>query len=219
MTDFAAERAQMVRSQLRDRGIVDMAVLEAMGSVPREEFVPPGSQADAYADRALPIGDGQTISQPYIVALMVAELGLSPRARVLDVGTGSGYAAAVASRIARHVFTIERHARLAEEATSRFERLGYLNVTVGVGDGSRGWPEHAPFDGISVAAAAPIVPEELVAQLVIGGSLVIPTGSGRRQRLIGIRRTGEETVEHHDLGAVRFVPLIGDGGFEDRGGS
>lgn len=215
--DPATARARMVSRQLRRRGIADDAVLDAMGIVPREAFVPSDSRADAYADRPLPIGDGQTISQPYIVALMAAELELSPGERVLDVGTGSGYAAAVLSRIAGHVFTVERHRRLAEEARSRFERLGYDNITVRVGDGSQGWAAHAPFDGISVAAAAAAVPEPLPAQLSIGAALVIPTGSGGRQRLIKVERTGEETFEQWDLGPVRFVPLIGDGFDERRG--
>jgi protein-L-isoaspartate(D-aspartate) O-methyltransferase len=208
------DRNAMVEWQLARRGVRDAGVLRAMREVPREAFVPPEVVEFAYEDSALPIGEGQTISQPYIVALMLEALELEPESVLLDVGTGSGYAAAVASRIAARVYTIERHRTLAERAQEIFRWLGYDNVEVRVGDGSLGWPEAAPFEAIAVAAAGPKVPQALLEQLADGGRLVIPTGPEHEQHLQRIRRTPEGLVED-DLGAVRFVPLIGAGAWPD----
>jgi len=182
--------------------------------VPREAFVPRARRRRAYDDAPLPIGSGQTISQPYIVALMLEalELGTAPAdpdVRALDVGTGSGYAAAVMSRIVAHVYTVERHERLAREAGRRFERLGYDNVSVRHGDGTRGWPEHAPYRGIAVAAAADAVPPALRDQLAVGGCLVVPvSASFFGQRLLRIRRLGVDRFAQDTLASVRFVPLV-----------
>jgi protein-L-isoaspartate(D-aspartate) O-methyltransferase len=209
------EREAMVERQLANRGVSDDRVLRAMREVPREAFLPPELGEFAYEDSALPIGEGQTISQPYIVALMIEALDVRPEHRVLDVGTGSGYAAAVLSRIADRVYTIERHRTLAEQAERTFRALGYDNIQVRVGDGSLGWPEAAPFDAIAVAAASPTVPRALLNQLAPGGRLVIPTGSTVRfQRLLRVTRT-RRGFEEDDLGEVRFVPLIGAGGFPE----
>ena len=212
--DFEAERDRMVDRQIRRRGIEDPDLLRAFREVPREEFVPVAMRDAAYHDGPIPIGEGQTISQPYIVALTLAELDLDEGDRVLDVGTGSGYAAAVMSRIVSEVYGIERHEALAEEARMRFRSLGYDNITVTVGDGSVGWPEHAPYDAIAVAAAAPSVPDPLVEQLAVGGNLVLPTGSGR-QHLVRIRRTSPDSTEEDRITAVRFVPLVGEAGWSE----
>ena len=209
----------MVREQVESRGIRDPAVLQAMLEVPREAFVPEDEVEFAYRDSPLPIAAGQTISQPYIVALMAAALELEPNDRVLEVGTGSGYAAAVLSRITREVYTIERHAELAERAGQVLESLGYDNVHVLHGDGTKGWPEHAPYDGIVVAAGGPEVPEALLAQLAVGGRLVIPIGpTPRLQELVRITRVGEDEYSRENLGGVRFVPLIGAEGWQERAG-
>jgi protein-L-isoaspartate(D-aspartate) O-methyltransferase len=211
-------RERMVETQIARRGVRDPRVLEAMRSVPREAFVLPGSEEFAYEDQPLPIGEGQTISQPYVVALMIEAAGVSPGDRVLEVGAGSGYAAAVMSRIADRVYAIERHAALAEAAQQRLDRLGYGNVELRVGDGSRGWPEAAPFDAILVSASTPDVPDALKAQLAIGGRLVLPVG--RRlfhQTLRKLTRTGVSDYEDEDLGSVAFVPLIGEQGWTEDG--
>jgi protein-L-isoaspartate(D-aspartate) O-methyltransferase len=210
-TDTARNR--MVDAQIARRGIKDARVLAAMRAVPRENFTAPGFEEFAYEDSALPIAEGQTISQPYIVGAMLAGAELEPGDKLLEVGAGSGYAAAVASRIAGQVLAIERHAALTEAATQRLAALGYTNVTLKTGDGSRGWPEEAPFDAIIVSAGGPSVPETLKQQLAIGGRLVIPVGPADEQRLIRLTRTGEESFEQDDLGAVRFVKLIGAGGW------
>ncbi len=219
MDDRIAERGRMVETHLVARGIRDPVVLAAMRSVPREQFIAGELAEFAYEDGPLPIETGQTISQPYIVALMLEALGLQAHGRVLEVGTGSGYAAAVLSRIAAEVYTIERHAELAAAAESRLEVLGYANVRVLHGDGTLGWAEHAPYDGIVVAAGGPEVPGPLLEQLADGGCLVIPIGSTPRdQELIRVcRRSGHFTRE--SLGGVRFVPLIGAEGWEDSGQS
>ncbi len=210
MARASREREAMVRTQIAARGIRDEAVLRAMGEVPREAFLPPELEEFAYRDSPLPIACGQTISQPYIVALMTAALELSPGDRVLEVGTGSGYAAAVLSRIAREVHTIERHEELARLAARRLHDLGYDNVEVHHGDGTLGWPEAAPYDAIVVAAGGPTVPEALLDQLAIGGRLVMPVGEDRDlQTLIRVRRRPDGTLEREDLRDVRFVPLIG----------
>jgi protein-L-isoaspartate(D-aspartate) O-methyltransferase len=203
-----AAREVMIAS-LRARGIVDARVLAAFAAVPREEFVPPALAAHAYADMPLSIGAGQTISQPLVVAIMTAALELHGDERVLDVGTGSGYAAAVLGRLAARVDTIERIDALAAAASARLARLGHANVTVHVGDGSRGLAERAPFDAIAVAAGAPAAPASLVAQLAVGGRLVLPVGDGNEQRLVRVTRVGVDRFVTKDFGDVRFVPLIG----------
>jgi protein-L-isoaspartate(D-aspartate) O-methyltransferase len=209
-----AERQRMVERQLAARGVHDRAVLRAMGEVPREAFVPDELAEFAYADSPLPIEAGQTISQPYIVALMIQALELEPGDRVLEIGAGSGYAAAVMSRIAREVYTVERHGELAELARRRCHDLGYDNVHVLHGDGTLGWPDHAPFDAISVAAGGPEVPEPLLDQLAAGGRLVIPIGADpREQVLVRVRRDEHGELERESLGRVRFVPLIGAAGW------
>lgn len=199
---------------LINRGISDQQVLKAMETVPRENFVGPELAGLAYEDSPLPIEEGQTISQPYIVALMTEAMQLRPDDNVLEIGTGSGYAAAVLSRIVKQVYTIERHERLATLAGGRLQELGYDNVTVRCGDGTRGWPEHAPFDAIVVTAGAPAVPQSLIRQLAMGGRLVIPTGPGRHeQKLVRVTRVSEEKTETEELAGVRFVPLVGEEGW------
>ncbi len=211
MASFERQRKAMVRNQIEARGVRDPQVLEAMAEVPREAFVPEGMRELAYDDGPLPIGSEQTISQPYIVAAMVAALRLEPTDRVLEIGAGSGYAAAVLSRIAAAVYAVERIGDLAEGARERLERLGYDNVHVRHGDGSVGWPEAAPFDAIVVAAAGPRVPESLRRQLAIGGRMVIPVGPTRaEQHLFRLIRVDEERFEEEELDPVRFVPLLGE---------
>lgn len=206
-------RWEMVERQLRARGIRDFRVLEAMRTVPREAFMPRNQRAFAYEDRALPIGGGQTISQPYMVAAMAEALQLTPEDRVLEVGTGSGYQAAVLGSIARDVFTVERVPELAETARENLEALGFSNVHVGVGDGSLGWPGEAPFDAILVTAAAPNVPPPLREQLSPdGGRLVIPVGSRFEQNLQRVVRRGEQE-ETSVVVPCRFVPLLGEEGW------
>jgi protein-L-isoaspartate(D-aspartate) O-methyltransferase len=210
---FAEERRRMVDEQIAARGIDDARVLAAMRDVPREAFVGDDEMEAAYEDVPLPIGEGQTISQPFIVALMLAEAELRPGDRLLEVGTGSGYAAAVASRIVATVDTIERHASLAEQARRRLARLGYDNVIVHVGDGSRALPGGAMFEAILVTAGGPEIPSDLKAELAIGGRLIMPVGPlGRAQRLIKLVRRDETTYDEHDLGAVMFVPLVRSSG-------
>jgi len=216
MSNSATERARMVRTQLAARGIRDARVLAAMASVPREAFLPPELEEFAYEDHPLPIAEGQTISQPYIVALMTAALAIGPNDRVLEIGTGSGYAAAVLGHMAREVFTIERHAALSALAATRLRDLGYAHVHVTHGDGTLGWAEHAPYDAIVVAAGGPEVPEALVAQLAVGGRLVIPVGDEKSmQTLVHITRAADGSLRREDLGDVRFVPLIGAQGWAD----
>jgi protein-L-isoaspartate(D-aspartate) O-methyltransferase len=216
MSDFKHLRQKMIEYQLAARGLCDQTVLNAVNSVPREEFVPTELVEFAYSDSPLPIAASQTISQPYIVALMTAALELKPQERVLEVGAGSGYAAAVLAQIAKQVYTIERHKILADSARGKLEELGYINIQVLYGDGTLGWPEHAPFDAIVVAAGGPEVPENLKQQLAIGGRLVIPVGSSlRTQKLLRVRRISEDEYQQEDLGSVRFVPLIGAAGWED----
>jgi protein-L-isoaspartate(D-aspartate) O-methyltransferase len=216
MNGIAERRVEMVRSQLRARGVSDPAVLEAMARIPREAFVDPGLLEFAYEDAPLPILEGQTISQPYIVAAMTEALNLQPDDRVLDVGTGSGYAAAVLSRIVREVYTIERYAGLAKAARAVFERLGYDNIHLRVGDGTLGWPGEAPFDAIMVAAGGPGVPKALLDQLALGGRLVIPVGdTPREQELVRLEKDPEGKLRQERLGHVRFVPLVGDQGWQE----
>jgi protein-L-isoaspartate(D-aspartate) O-methyltransferase len=200
-------REAMVAGQIEQRGVRDARTLAAMRKVPRHLFVPPALQAEAYSDHPLPIGHDQTISQPYIVAFMTEALGLRGGETVLEVGTGSGYQAAVLAEIAARVYTIEIVAPLAEEARERLKRLGYGNVEVRAGDGYAGWPEKAPFDAVMVTAAAPRVPEPLKQQLKDGGRLVIPVGD-ESQELVVLTRTGSAYVEDRVL-PVRFVPMTG----------
>lgn len=204
----------MIRDDLIGRGIKDAAVLQAMRVVPREAFIAPELAAQAYADHPLPIEEGQTISQPYIVAYMTEALELSPTDRVLEIGTGSGYAAAVLGRIATTVYSVERLKRLADSARERLAELGYRNIIIHEGDGTCGWPEHAPYDAIVVAAGAPHLPEPLLEQLALGGRLVIPVGAtSNLQMLIRVRRLAENDYRSEDLCPVRFVPLIGAAGW------
>jgi protein-L-isoaspartate(D-aspartate) O-methyltransferase len=204
----------MVERQLRRRGIAEERVLSAIGVVPRELFVPEGLRSHAYEDGALPIGHGQTISQPFVVATICALLGLEGHERVLDVGTGSGYQAAVLAELAADVVTIERVPELAEASRDRLLEAGYRNIEVRVGDGSLGVPERAPFDAIAVAAAAPSVPRALYEQLSDGGRLVLPRGSRRGQDLVLVLRTPDGPAEQASI-SCRFVPLLGDEGFGD----
>ena len=208
----------MVETQIARRGVHDQRVLDAMQTVPREAFVEPGLAEFAYEDAPLPIGAGQTISQPYIVALMIEAAEIEPRDRVLEVGAGSGYAAAVLGRIAREVYAIERHESLAREAAQRLAKLGYDNVHVMTGDGTQGWAAKAPFDAILVAAGGPHVPETLKAQLAIGGRLIIPIGSAPcTQTLRKITRVRDTEYDNENLGAVAFVPLIGEHAWTEDG--
>lgn len=208
---FATARTDMVEQQLVQRGIRDPALLNAMLQVPRENFVPIDLQDVSYDDAPLPIGNDQTISQPYIVAAMIEAAELEASHKVLEVGAGSGYAAAVMSRIVHQVYAIERHAALTAAAIKRIAALGYSNVVLRTGDGTKGWPEKAPFDAILVAASGTEVPPALRDQLAIGGHLIIPIDRGHRwQTLCSITRHTETDFEEHDLGAVKFVPLIGE---------
>ncbi|HEY4075569.1 MAG TPA: protein-L-isoaspartate(D-aspartate) O-methyltransferase [Rhizomicrobium sp.] len=215
--DYVQLRNRMVETQIARRGIRDPAVLAAMRQVPRETFIGAGFEEFAYEDNALPIPQGQTISQPYIVAAMAQAAEIGPQARVLEIGTGSGYAAAVLSRIAHEVFAIERHASLSEAASERFSQLGYSNITLKIGDGSYGWPERAPFDAIIVSAGGPEVPGGLTSQLKVGGALIVPVGLPQEQRLKRITRTTKDSYDEDDLGAVRFVRLICAGGWAEDG--
>ena len=208
LLDPANARNRMVDVQIAERGVNDARVLAAMRLVPREAFVAPELLEFAYDDGPLPIGEGQTISQPYVVALMAQAAELTPDDRVLEVGAGSGYAAAVLSRIVKKVDAIERHSSLAMEAAERFGRLGYANITLHVADGSEGWSEEAPFDAILVAAGSVTIPKALKAQLAIGGRMVIPVGEPGDQNLLKITRRSETQFDEESLGAVRFVPLI-----------
>jgi protein-L-isoaspartate(D-aspartate) O-methyltransferase len=213
---YAGARERMVEQQIAGRGVQDPAVLEAMRRVRREAFVPRHLARRAYADQPLPIGQGQTISQPYIVATMTESLRLRPGDRVLEIGTGSGYAAAVLAEIAAEVYTVERLATLAEAARRRLAALRYTNVHVRQGDGSLGWPEHAPYDAIVVTAGGPEVPPSLLKQLAVGGRLVMPVGGNPlAQQLVRVVRTGETIYEREELGDVAFVPLIGAEGWAD----
>jgi protein-L-isoaspartate(D-aspartate) O-methyltransferase len=215
MIDRRNERERMVRDQIAARGVRDERVLEAMRRVPREEFIPAELSDSAYMDGPLPIGSEQTISQPFIVARMVEALRLSPGDRVLEIGAGSGYAAAVMAEIVEEVYAVERHENLARAAEERLQRVGYGNVEILHGDGTRGWPEKAPFDAIVVAASGPRVPESLREQLAPGGRLVIPVGATiHDQTLLRITRT-EGGFEQERLDAVRFVPLVGEEGWPE----
>jgi protein-L-isoaspartate(D-aspartate) O-methyltransferase len=211
---FTALRAEMIEQQLRRRGITDNAVLSAMNAIPRHEFVPAEYRLQAYADEPLPIGGGQTISQPYIVAVMTAALHLSGKERVLEIGTGCGYQAAVLGRLAGEVFSVECRAELAATAADRLGRLGFTNVHVHCGDGTLGLAEIAPFDAILAAAGAPGVPAPLVAQLAEGGRMILPVGGAEHQELQLIeRRNG--ILQTSLLESCRFVPLVGHHGWKE----
>lgn len=211
MGSWMRQRERMVRRQIAARGIRDERLLEAFREVPRESFVPPDVQRSAYEDGPLPIGEGQTISQPFVVALMTDLLELTPESRVLEIGAGSGYAAAIMGRIAARVIAIERSASLAREARERLAALSYDNVEVICADGTYGWAEQAPYDAIVAAAAAARVPEALRRQLRVGGRLVLPVGPPEGpQFLVRITRAEEERFEEEQLDPVRFVPLVPD---------
>jgi len=220
--EFASQRADMVERQLRRRGIRDERAREAMAAIPRERFVPEAYARRTYADSALPIGHDQTISQPWIVAAICQAMALTGSERVLEVGTGSGYSAAVIALLAREVITIERVPELAERARATLLDLGIANVEVVLGDGSAGVPDRAPFDAIAVHATAPGPPPTLIGQLPIGGRLVVPIASRRADMLTVFRRLGEtvdvmtgEGLERDVIGPCRFVPLIGTEGFSE----
>ena len=214
MDEFAAARAEMVARQIAARGIHGRHLLTAMREVPREAFVPDRLAAMAYADSPLPIEAEQTISQPYIVALMIEAAEIAPGDRVLEIGAGSGYAAAVMGRIADRVIAIERHGELAQLAAGRMHRLGYDNVEIVHADGSAGWPDEAPYEAILAAASGSHVPQALLDQLGIGCILVMPVGApGDVQKLVKVTRLGADDFRKEDLGAVRFVPLIGTQGW------
>jgi protein-L-isoaspartate(D-aspartate) O-methyltransferase len=216
MTDFSREREAMVERHLKRRGITEPAILEAFLEVPREAFIAGNNVHLAYGDHPLPIEAGQTISQPYIVALMIQAAGIKPGDRVLEIGAGSGYAAAVISRIAGKVIAIERQHELVEIARERLRRLGYDNVEIVGGDGTKGWRDAAPYDAILAAASGSHVPRPLVEQLAPGGRIVMPVGDpGWVQQLIKVTKNDDGTLVQQDLGGVRFVPLIGEEGWKD----
>jgi protein-L-isoaspartate(D-aspartate) O-methyltransferase len=216
MDSYARQRERMVGRQVEGRGVHDPRVLQAMREVPREHFVEARMREFAYEDSPLPIEAGQTISQPFIVGLMVEAAALGPGDRVLEIGAGSGYAAAVMSRIAREVYAIERHPELAALARDRMRRFGYGNVEIRTGDGSGGWADAGPFDAIVASAGGPGIPDMLRRQLAVGGRLVMPVGdTQRRQRLVKLSRTGEDDWDEQDLGDVVFVPLLGEHGWRD----
>lgn len=210
--DFSVARRKMVREQLVERGIQDRRILELMGSLPRHEFVETGMQSQAYEDRPISIGFGQTISQPYIVGLMTEQLGLTGTEKVLEIGTGSGYQTALLSQLAKHIYSIERISSLSNRSRRLFYRNGYLNVTLRIGDGSVGWPEEAPFDIILAAAGAPEVPRPYIEQLKEGGRLIMPRGSEMEQVLVLVTRQGNR-LQERVLGDCRFVKLYGQHGW------
>ncbi len=212
MEEWADQRRRLVE-ELRAEGIKDDRVLALIGRVPREQFLPASQRDLAYRNSALPIGQGQTISQPFVVALMTQELDLSGVERVLEIGTGSGYQTAILAEMSRHVVTVERHPPLLERAREILTSLGYRNVELHLTNGSLGWPAGAPYDRIIVTAAAPDVPEPLMDQLAADGRLVIPVGSASQQELLLVKRKGDQT-ERRKLGPVRFVPLVGKEGWE-----
>lgn len=210
----ADERSRMVEHQIRSRGITNSRVLTAMREIPRHLFIPPPYNTSAYEDAPLPIGNGQTISQPYIVALMTALIDPLPEDRVLEIGAGSGYQAAILSMLVQQVTTIERIPAVADLARENLVKIGLQNISIIVGDGTRGYPDHAPYDGIMITAATPEIPPPLIDQLTIGGILVAPVGGREIQELITLTRN-ENGVVRSSHGGVRFVPLIGEHGWAD----
>lgn len=217
MDRYRKQRARMVETQIRARGVTDARVLAAMEKVPRHLFVDEGLINQAYSDNPLPIGDRQTISQPYIVGLMTQELELKEKDRVLEIGTGSGYQAAVLAELADYVFSIERIAALASRARRILDQLNYYNVAIRVGDGSYGWKEESPFDAIITTAAAPAVPKHLVGQLTVGGRLIVPVGARDLQTLYKVTRLAEDVndIKKEYLCDCRFVSLIGESGWKE----
>ena len=214
MSDYASLRERMIERHFVARGLDDPALLAAFRAVPREAFVPTGFESAAYADAPLPIGSGQTISQPYIVALTIDAAEIGPRDKVLEIGAGSGYAAAVIGQIATEVVAVERLRELVALAAERMERLGYGNVRIIEGDGTCGCPEEAPFDAIVAAASGSHVPQVLLDQLKPGGRIVMPIGEPNAiQHLVKLTKRADGTLEQRELGAVRFVPLIGEHAF------
>lgn len=211
--DYFRQRQQLVTQLHQQDGIRDRRVLDALLAVPRELFVESSFSEVAYANRALPLVLGQTISQPLMVAVMTEALHLDGNERILEIGTGSGYQTAILSLLVSHVYTVERHPQLSDQAARRLQQLGYRNVSYFVGDGSVGWPEQAPYERILVTAAAPHVPGQLVAQLAMGGLLVVPVGDKTQQELLVIQRTPEGT-HTQSLGRCVFVPLIGSDGWQ-----
>ena len=216
MDRYSKQRKKMVDAQIRSRGVRDERVLRAMEKIPRHLFVDEGLIDQAYSDSPLPIGEKQTISQPYIVAIITEALELKGSEKVLELGTGSGYQAAILAELADRVFTIERIALLAQKARKLLESLNYYNVVIRVGDGTYGWREESPFDAIAVSAGSPSIPRTLVEQLAIGGRLVIPVGDRYSQNLIKLTRLSENPndVKKEDLGGCRFVNLIGEHGWK-----
>jgi protein-L-isoaspartate(D-aspartate) O-methyltransferase len=212
--DIKKERLAMVEDQLRRRGIHDQRVLEAMAKIPRHSFVSPEYQAAAYEDRPLPIGEGQTISQPYMVAVMTQSLELTGGERVLEIGTGSGYQTATLAELAKTIFSVERIQVLIQRAQKVLQNLGYENIFFLHGDGTKGWPENSPFEGIIVTAGSPEVPQMLTSQLADGGRLVIPVGPRYTQTLYKVTRKGNRFMEEDITGCV-FVPLLGDFGWKE----
>ncbi|MBW2186564.1 MAG: protein-L-isoaspartate O-methyltransferase [Desulfuromonadales bacterium C00003068] len=215
--DYSIARRRMVAQHVVARGITDKKIISVMEEVPRHLFVEEALQGQAYTDYALPIGEKQTISQPFIVAAMTEALTLQQDDRVLEVGTGSGYQAAILSRLVSHVFSVERIVSLARRARRILDSIHYSNVHIHVSDGSNGWAEQAPFDAIIVTAGAPEVPQNYLDQLTIGGRLVIPVGNGNSQVLKRIIRTADQTFSEEDLLDCRFVPLIGEHGWSEKG--
>jgi len=217
MDRYKKQRARMVETQIKARSIADSRILKAMETIPRHLFVDEGLIDQAYSDNPLPIGEKQTISQPYIVALMTEALELKGKERILEIGTGSGYQTAILAHLADRVFSIERIAALATRARKILDQLNYYNVAIRVGDGSYGWKEEAPFDAIITTAAAPKIPQYLIEQLVVGGRLVVPVGSREVQTLYKLTRLAEDLsqIKKEDLGGCRFVSLIGESGWKD----
>lgn len=217
MDRYRKQRLRMVDSQIRSRGITDPHVLKAMETIPRHLFIDKGLMDQAYNDNPLPIGEGQTISQPYIVALMTEALELRGKEKVLEIGTGSGYQTAILAELAERVFSVERIASIASKARKLLDSLNYFNVAIRVGDGTYGWREESPFEAIIVTAGAPDIPRILVEQLASGGRLVLPVGDRNLQTLIKLTRLSEDAnnLKKEDLGGCRFVSLVGEYGWKD----
>ncbi len=215
MTDYTVARRRMIQQQIVARGINDSRVIDAMNQVPRHFFVDEGLRGHAYSDGSLPIGHKQTISQPYMVAAMSAALELQGQERVLEIGTGSGYQTAILAMLAKRVYSVERIAALAARARKVLDQLQLSNVNIKTADGTLGWKDQAPFDGILVAAGAPDVPQEYLSQLAVGGKLVLPVGGINQQNLIRIIRLGEDQFKREELMGCRFVPLIGAAGWSE----
>ena len=210
--DYQVARSRMVKEQLISRGITDERVLQAMSIIPRHLFIDQAFLPRAYGDSPLPIGCDQTISQPYIVATMTQEIGIKGDDKILEIGTGSGYQTAILSFLGARVYTIERNEELSKQAETVIRNLNIKNVRFKIGDGSIGWEKHAPYDGIIVTAGAPDIPDELMEQLAVGGTIVIPVGKRDTQRLIRVTK-GENIIEKHEMLACSFVPLLGKQGW------